>query len=513
MTSYGFIIDNNKCIGCHACTVACKAEHDVPVGVFRTWVKYVETGEFPDTRRLFSVMRCNHCEDAPCVNICPVSALFTRDNGIVDFDKNRCIGCKSCMQACPYDALYMDPETQTSAKCNFCANRVEQNLQPACVVVCPEQAIIAGDLDNPHSFISKTITQNSVVVRKPEKGTRPKLFYIDGDNKVLLPSQTNRKDEYMWSSQEKGVGHFAGKDFTHKPMYNVDVQPKHNRTYDAPKKGRLWGYEFPVYMITKSISTGIIMILTLMLLLGKSFSVGYMQTSYVISLAFLGLTGIFLILDLDQPFRFHFILLRPQWNSWLARGAYLIMFFGGFTGLLFILSLFSFSLEILDSILYGFTFVIACLASMYTAFLLAQAKGRDFWQSSLLPFEKIALSFALGSAVLLLIHHFVFSLDLESYSLVSLILILSVSMILLISLAEVFVTHSTDDAQTVAHSLKYGSWKIDYWGGLILGTIIPLIYVVSDLLPVRILALSSIFIGIYVLTRALIYAPQDISLV
>lgn len=110
---YGFVIDNRKCIGCHACTTACKSEHDVPVGVNRTWVKQVEKGEFPNTRRLFSVMRCNHCTDAPCVEICPTEALYFRDDGIVDFDKDRCIGCKSCMQACPYDALYIDPETHT----------------------------------------------------------------------------------------------------------------------------------------------------------------------------------------------------------------------------------------------------------------------------------------------------------------------------------------------------------------------------------------------------------------
>ena len=94
---YGFIIDNRKCIGCHACTTACKAEHQVPLGVNRTWVKQVEKGEFPNTRRLFSVMRCNHCTEAPCVEICPVEALFFREDGIVDFDNRRCIGCKSCM--------------------------------------------------------------------------------------------------------------------------------------------------------------------------------------------------------------------------------------------------------------------------------------------------------------------------------------------------------------------------------------------------------------------------------
>ena len=111
----------------------------MPLGGFRTWVKYVEKGTFPDTRRYFSVLRCNHCDDAPCVTICPTVALYRRSDGIVDFDTRRCIGCKSCMQACPYDALYIDPDTNTAAKCHYCAHRIEVGLEPACVVVCPEQ--------------------------------------------------------------------------------------------------------------------------------------------------------------------------------------------------------------------------------------------------------------------------------------------------------------------------------------------------------------------------------------
>ena len=146
---YGFVIDQRKCIGCHACTVACKEENRVPLGAFRTWVKYVERGHYPDTRRYFAVLRCNHCDDAPCVTICPTVALYRRPDGIVDFDGDRCIGCKSCMQGCPYDALYIDPATNTAAKCNYCAHRVEVGLEPACVIVCPEQAIISGDLDDP----------------------------------------------------------------------------------------------------------------------------------------------------------------------------------------------------------------------------------------------------------------------------------------------------------------------------------------------------------------------------
>ncbi len=148
---YGFVIDQRKCIGCHACTVACKEENQVPLGVVPHLGEVLEKGDFPDTRRYFTVLRCNHCDDAPCVTICPTVALYRRPDGIVDFDGERCIGCKSCMQACPYDALYIDPETNTAAKCNYCAHRVEVGLEPACVVVCPEQAIIAGDLDDPRT--------------------------------------------------------------------------------------------------------------------------------------------------------------------------------------------------------------------------------------------------------------------------------------------------------------------------------------------------------------------------
>ena len=177
---YGFVIDQRSCIGCHACTVACKSEHDVPLGVNRTWVKYVEKGEFPNSRRHFLVERCNHCANAPCVEICPTKALFKREDGIVDFDKSRCIGCKSCMQACPYDALYIDPDTHTAAKCNFCAHRIDQGLQPACVLVCPEEAIIFGDLDNPSHAVYRLRqpSKGLFVFRLLEQlGTNPKVYY------------------------------------------------------------------------------------------------------------------------------------------------------------------------------------------------------------------------------------------------------------------------------------------------------------------------------------------------
>ena len=187
---YGFVIDHRTCIGCHACTVACKAEHDVPLGVVPHLGEVRrEAATFPDTRRYFSVMRCNHCDDAPCVQICPTTALYRREDGIVDFDADRCIGCKSCMQACPYDALYIDPRPNTAAKCNFCAHRVEVGLEPACVIVCPTQAIVAGDLDDPTSEIAGCSPRRRRRSARPEQGTGPKVFYLGADEAALDPLQ------------------------------------------------------------------------------------------------------------------------------------------------------------------------------------------------------------------------------------------------------------------------------------------------------------------------------------
>ena len=171
MTRWAWVIDQTKCIGCHACTTACKSENHVALGVFRTWVKNVDVGTFPEVRRHFAVLRCNHCEDAPCVEICPVTAMYQRADGLVDFDESLCIGCKACMQACPYDAIYMDPDSNTAAKCNFCSHRVDEGLLPACVVVCPVEALLFGDMDDPASKVGRALKEQRVSVRRPDDRT------------------------------------------------------------------------------------------------------------------------------------------------------------------------------------------------------------------------------------------------------------------------------------------------------------------------------------------------------
>ncbi len=204
MTTFAWVIDQTSCIGCHACTTACKQENEVPLGVNRTWVKYVETGTFPQTRRQIAVLRCNHCAEPPCVEVCPTSAMFRRPDGIVDFDTSRCIGCKACLQACPYDAIYIDPEEHVAEKCNFCAHRVDRGLLPACVVVCPTESLIFGDLDDPGSRASQLVSSRPTTVRRPEQGTGPKAFYLGASDAALDPLVPVHEASYMWSDRRQG---------------------------------------------------------------------------------------------------------------------------------------------------------------------------------------------------------------------------------------------------------------------------------------------------------------------
>jgi Fe-S-cluster-containing dehydrogenase component/formate-dependent nitrite reductase membrane component NrfD len=204
VTTFAWVIDQTSCIGCHACTTACKQENEVPLGVNRTWVKYVETGTFPQTRRQIAVLRCNHCAEPPCVEVCPTSAMFRRPDGIVDFDTSRCIGCKACLQACPYDAIYIDPEEHVAEKCNFCAHRVDRGLLPACVVVCPTESLVFGDLDDPGSRASRLVSNRPTTVRRPEQGTQPKAFYLGASEAALDPLVPVHETGYMWSDRRTG---------------------------------------------------------------------------------------------------------------------------------------------------------------------------------------------------------------------------------------------------------------------------------------------------------------------
>lgn len=204
MARWGMVFDLKRCIGCNACVVACKTENMLPEDVFFTRTFVAESGQFPNVKRTYIPTLCNHCEDAPCQKVCPSGATYTRGDGIVMVDQNKCIGCSACAVACPYDnrsqltrekldrsyfgagdlkAFEADRQERwvagTVTKCDFCSSRVDKALKPACVVACPTEARIFGDLDDAASAPSKLIRQRNGRPPLPEKNTRPKVFYVD----------------------------------------------------------------------------------------------------------------------------------------------------------------------------------------------------------------------------------------------------------------------------------------------------------------------------------------------
>ena len=184
---WAMIMDLRKCIGCQACKVACSIENQLPIGQFRTRVDQYEVQDNANPDNITSLMLpriCNHCESPPCIPVCPVQATYQQNDGIVVIDNNRCVGCGYCIQACPYDARFINKSTNTADKCTFCTHRLEAGLLPACVETCVGGARIIGDLKDPDSHISQLLKQHKddIKVLKPESRTHPHVFYIGLDN-------------------------------------------------------------------------------------------------------------------------------------------------------------------------------------------------------------------------------------------------------------------------------------------------------------------------------------------
>ena len=199
MARYGMVVDLKKCVGCNACVVTCKSEHNTPTGILQTTVLEKEMGTFPDTNRIFVPVLCNHCETPTCAEVCPTKATYQREDGMVMIDYEKCIGCCACIEHCPYHVrelvqdsrtLYPDGKTvfekpvhqkildKVVVKCDFCYHRVEKGQQPACCEVCPTKARVFGDLSDETSKVSRLIKEHNGWQMLPEKGTKPCVFYI-----------------------------------------------------------------------------------------------------------------------------------------------------------------------------------------------------------------------------------------------------------------------------------------------------------------------------------------------
>jgi tetrathionate reductase subunit B len=192
---WGMVIDLDRCVGCHTCEVVCKIENDVPLGIWRSWVKEIEKGTYPDVIRAFRPTLCNHCENPICVKVCPVNAAWQREDGIVMLDPHLCVGCRYCMSACPYEVRYVHPTKGMIDKCDFCSTRVDAGLQPSCVEACPSSARIFGDLNDSKSEVAKLIATKAVSTLKPEIGTAPRVYYIGLDVATL---EIKREVKLIW---------------------------------------------------------------------------------------------------------------------------------------------------------------------------------------------------------------------------------------------------------------------------------------------------------------------------
>jgi formate-dependent nitrite reductase membrane component NrfD len=298
------------------------------------------------------------------------------------------------MQACPYDALYINPNTNTAEKCNFCAHRVERQLEPACVIVCPVQAIIAGDMDDTSSRLSQLIASEATSVRKPEAGTHPKLFYIDADQASLTPTEQTHVGGYLWSELQMDA-------VMADEQALADSEARARTTYDVSHE-RPWGWKVSTYLWTKSISAGVFLITSL------AVGFGFVKSDWifefvapVVSLVFLAVTVGLLVWDLKRPERFLSILFRPQWKSWLVIGGYILLVYGALiTAWLFIPVLGAFPAE--GPVLAGGG-LFALMSAIYSAFLFRQARGRVFWHSPLTPLHLVVQAMVAGAAMLMLV--------------------------------------------------------------------------------------------------------------
>lgn len=197
----GMVIDLKRCVGCNACTLACKQEHGTPAEMHFARVVTHEVGTYPTSTRTFLPVLCNHCRDAPCAQVCPTGATYIRPDGIVMVENKKCVGCRACAVACPYmnrhfiaEGMLQDGrghlspfelvkfaefEEGTMSKCTLCAHRVDEGLEPACVVTCPTECRIFGDLDDENGRLQQLIRERNGSVLLPECNTRPSVYYLE----------------------------------------------------------------------------------------------------------------------------------------------------------------------------------------------------------------------------------------------------------------------------------------------------------------------------------------------
>ena len=458
------VLDQDRCIGCHACTTACKSENEVPVGVSRTYVKSVDVGVFPQAGRAFQVTRCNQCADAPCVSACPTRAMFRREDGIVDFDKSVCIGCKACMAACPYDAIFINPEDHSAEKCNLCAHRLEVGLEPACVTVCPTGAILVGDGNDPASPVARIVAREPVQVRRPEKETRPGVYYRGAHQATLDPLAARRPDGglFAWAAQGAPGPQLVVSGHPGLPASSAAALLSYDVPHHAP-----WGWRVSLYTWTKSIAAGAFGVPVLLAFLGYLGwgSSAVRWAAPAVALGFLAVTGALLIADLKHPLRFYLIFTRHHWRSWLVRGSFIIGGYGGVAAL-YLSGRRRLARPGPGRCSPGPGYRSRWPPRCYTAYLFAQAKARDLWQSPLLAPHLAVQAVLAGAAVMLPVMAWLSPGRAVTATEVTLAAAAAAHVLLVAG--EVTLPHVTAHAHLASTEMVRGRFAWFFWAGLVL---------------------------------------------
>lgn len=395
MARYGMVIDLEVCVGCHACTIACKAANGTPPGVHFASVMEHEVGEYPNARREFLPVLCNHCDDAPCVDVCPTGASYQRADGIVGVKHDICIGCRACDTACPYGHRhYIEPgllqrgyfdgdlttyekvkygrwSEGTVAKCDFCMQRTDKGLQPACVTTCPPVARHFGDLSDPDSNVNRLLRERDSFVLLPDGGTKPRVQYLkprsEGRLMAARTGESGQRSTAAWTAAGEGRKGFS-------PGIRF---PPHTGAFEALS---FLGEGAGGALYVLAVAAGLLL-------------------PAVFGMLLVGLAVVALLAHLGKPMRSWRAISKPG-TSWVSRGTLAIGGFMGVAGL----SVMAAWLPILTPLRSGATLVALVLAlgvAAYGGMLLRSLRAIRFWRGPFLPLAFAAQGFATASVLML----------------------------------------------------------------------------------------------------------------
>lgn len=345
----------------------------------------------------------------------------------------------------------------------MCAHRLDAGLEPACVTVCPVEAIMVGDLNDPESQVARVINGDPVQVRRPEKETRPGVFYKGADQATLDPLAARRPDGglFAWATQGATGPQAVTAGYPGKPVSSAQALLSYDIPHSAP-----WGWRVSLYTWTKSIAAGGFAVPVLLAITGVlSWTNPVVRwAAPLLALAFLAVTGFLLIIDLKHPERFYLIFTRHQWRSWLVRGGLIIAGYGAVATVYLLLALAGSAALTARQVLGWAGLPLAVATAVYTAYLFGQAKARDLWQSPLLaPHLAVQAALAGCAATLPLIDWLAPS---SAVTVTEIALALAAGLNLLLVAGEISASHVTAHAHLAIRNMTRGTLGWFFWPGL-----------------------------------------------